>query len=512
MRQFHLMVLLVGLCLGLPGAAAKVDLDFASPATLSGNLAVETTWAIIEMSPGSRAALFSTGSPSVIVHYTNLTWSEFDLGQNHIELPHSVAYSQHEQSLAEFIATWPTGGYLGIRSTNLVVQVENVDGEFSVLQPGGFQIHTSPTNPDWYTPWASTSNVPMMYFETLKSRPGSTLVTGSDGVFFEFLGADIDCQASSCPTGGEIESTVIGPSTSNSVSFERIGPISGPFEYVGSPARMLTGAAQISASIAGKVRFPQAVIGDCACGLEGDQTLALSGELTLVGLRPAENGRVQTSIHGEAFSARIDENSIPILALLGMQTASAVATLAVLAALKLLLPLFTRLSKQQALEHPKRQRIFAYIQEHPGANFREVSRQTDIAAGTVRHHLTVLERAGHIVEHVHQGTIRLFENHGKFDANWVDAVLLREPPLAQLHAWVKQHPAVAQKDVLEAMEVEGWSRSTTQHRLARLVQGGVLTLRLQGRLKMYSVADARARKPGLVSLPHWSTNANASQA
>ena len=149
---------------------------------------------------------------------------------------------------------------------------------------------------------------------------------------------------------------------------------------------------------------------------------------------------------------------------------------------------FTKLGKEEALEHPRRKVIFEYIRQHPGANFREVARNTGIASGTVRHHLNVLERSGQIVEHPHGSTVRLFENHGKFNDNWSDVVLLREPALGVVHAWLKANPASPQKAVLEAMEAHGWSRSTTQHRLARLVNGGLATIRLQGRLKIYSTA------------------------
>lgn len=140
----------------------------------------------------------------------------------------------------------------------------------------------------------------------------------------------------------------------------------------------------------------------------------------------------------------------------------------------------------ETLLHPRRQAIYEYVQRNPGASFREVARNTGLASGTVRHHLTVLERAGGLVEHPHQGTVRLFENHGKFDDNWADVVLLREPALAQLHAWMQANPHCPQKDALEAMERLGWSRSTTQHRLVRLAEGGLITIRLQGRLKIYS--------------------------
>lgn len=147
--------------------------------------------------------------------------------------------------------------------------------------------------------------------------------------------------------------------------------------------------------------------------------------------------------------------------------------------------------RERALEHPKRQAIFHYVQQNPGANFREVVRRTSIPAGTVRHHLTVLQRSGHLVERPHRSTIRLFENRA-FDQAWHAVVLLREPALAGLHAWLKANPGSAQKDVLEGMEAAGWSRSTTQHRLSRLVEAGLVSLRLQGRLKIYAAAEPTA--------------------
>lgn len=160
-------------------------------------------------------------------------------------------------------------------------------------------------------------------------------------------------------------------------------------------------------------------------------------------------------------------------------------------ALPVMAPLFTRLSLDQALEHPRRRRIFDYIRHQPGANFREVSRNTGIAAGTVRHHLNVLARSDIIVEHQHASTVRLFENIDAFRHSWADQVILREPALAELYEWLHANPASPQRGALEAMLERGWSRSTTQHRLGRLVDAGLVGIKLQGRLKLYTATDRR---------------------
>ena len=140
--------------------------------------------------------------------------------------------------------------------------------------------------------------------------------------------------------------------------------------------------------------------------------------------------------------------------------------------------------------NPRRRRLLEAIRLRPGATFRELVRETGLAAGTARHHLTMLRRSGRIEEHRHHSTLRYFEA-GRFD-DWEAVVLLREPDLAMLHAWVREHPGSIQRDVLVAARSWGWSRSTTQHRLQRLVAGGLLEVVPAGRRKAYRAARREA--------------------
>jgi len=236
--------------------------------------------------------------------------------------------------------------------------------------------------------------------------------------------------------------------------------------------------------------------------MDGNKTLSVQGHVVLTDLSHDDRGKLSARLGGDIQAARLDEQALDP-SLLGKTVSATVGVSLIILGLKVVATaLFTRL-KSDPLEHPRRRRIFEYIQAHPGATFREVARGAEIATGTTRHHLTILKRHGTIMEKPHGSTTRFFENHGKFEANWADVVLLREPPLKLLHDWLALHPEVPQKDVLEAMAVHGWSRSTTQHRLQRLVEGGVADLRLQGRLKIYKVAGPRpmAVVPGLVMSP-----------
>ncbi len=60
----------------------------------------------------------------------------------------------------------------------------------------------------------------------------------------------------------------------------------------------------------------------------------------------------------------------------------------------LLAPLYLRLPEPQLLNSSMRSSIYSSVQSNPGATFTEIRAQTGAAAGTVQHHLRVLERGG----------------------------------------------------------------------------------------------------------------------
>lgn len=206
-----------------------------------------------------------------------------------------------------------------------------------------------------------------------------------------------------------------------------------------------------------------------------------------------KNGRFEADMSGEAEAARLDNEIVSSdslgLAAISVASSAAVSILIWKTLTGTLVAGFTRMSMDDALEHPKRQKVYGYIISNPGATFREVVRETGFATGTTRHHLTILKRSNAIMEQKYLQTLRYFENHGKFTETWDTIALLREEPLAQLHDWLKENPWSNQKAILAAMAEVGWSRSTAQHRLSRLVDGGLVAMRPQGRMNLYEAQD-----------------------
>jgi predicted transcriptional regulator len=152
--------------------------------------------------------------------------------------------------------------------------------------------------------------------------------------------------------------------------------------------------------------------------------------------------------------------------------------------------LFTRMRGEDALEHPNRRSLMEHITNDPGINFRGLVRVSGIAAGTTRHHLTILVRSGLVAEQGFGSTRRFFA--GSAGGGWEHKVLMREPGLRQLFDWVAANPGSTQMQVLDAMAAGGWSRSTTQHRLQRLSAAGAVQVRWQGRYKRYWTDAAKA--------------------
>ncbi len=311
----------------------------------------------------------------------------------------------------------------------------------------------------------------------------------------EFYAFDVTCTSRACVPGGG--RSYASPPPTEPVGIQRgydeYGAIighNGTIKVTGGIASVVAIGSPVSASINGLARFPAAIQGP-----DGSKSsLSVLGRVEVAHIRTADYGagRLAANVILDDAIVRHDEQILGVI-----PTAAAAMGVAVLLALmpKVLAGLLTSLNSRKALKHPKRRALMTYIEENPGATFRELLRGTGIMSGTARHHVAVLKRSGMIMEREHKQTHRFFENGGKFEDNWQEVVLLREPELKRLHDWLVNHPRSPQRVILEASEPWGWSRSTTQHRLKRLVDDGLVVIRQQGRMKLHSAAPAGGDLP-----------------
>jgi DNA-binding IclR family transcriptional regulator len=143
------------------------------------------------------------------------------------------------------------------------------------------------------------------------------------------------------------------------------------------------------------------------------------------------------------------------------------------------------LPPDDVLLHPARAALHAAVSEAPGITFRALAKAVERPMGTVRHHLNMMIRSGVLREARVGAAIAFMLSHDDRDA--AQLTLLREPGLPALRDLVASAGRVCQSDLIAYLDGI-WPRSTVQHRLNRLVAGGLVRVRPQGRLLFYEVA------------------------
>lgn len=91
----------------------------------------------------------------------------------------------------------------------------------------------------------------------------------------------------------------------------------------------------------------------------------------------------------------------------------------------LLVPLFTRLRRDDVRNQYNRGRLIQFIRDNPGANFTQVRKDLGLSNGGCAYHLQVLERSGEIRRVAQGPSVRFYASDYKFDAEEL-------PPLAYL--------------------------------------------------------------------------------
>ncbi len=310
--------------------------------------------------------------------------------------------------------------------------------------------------------------------------------------YVELLGFDWSCTSTDCPPSESVFGTQadVVPTPLASARTYTYAVMNGADGVltINTTADALYAASSVMAfSLDGVARLPRyhGPLADPA----GNQTLRVEGLFAGTELSALPGGRFTGTLSPPEVIF-LDETPLGATG----KTVAAAATVGLLALLaKAVLGLLTR-TRARALRSPRRRELLSYIESHPGATFRELVRGTDIPAGTARHHVGVLKQANLIMEKPHNQTLRYFENHGRFEDSWNSVVLLREPELKSLHAWLLRHNGSTQKEILAWAEGHGWSRSTAQHRLKRLENEGLVSMRPMGRWKCYT-AHKRAPVP-----------------
>lgn len=140
---------------------------------------------------------------------------------------------------------------------------------------------------------------------------------------------------------------------------------------------------------------------------------------------------------------------------------------------------FTRIRRDEALDHERREAIMAAIESEPGVHLGALQRGLGIATGTLVHHLRVLERA-RLVE------TRRRSNRVHFvPAGYRGPVETTRSPLqVRVLEAVRSVPGLSQSELAERL---GEPRNTVAYNVRRLIEDGQIEARREGRVLRHFV-------------------------
>ncbi len=156
----------------------------------------------------------------------------------------------------------------------------------------------------------------------------------------------------------------------------------------------------------------------------------------------------------------------------------------------LLLPLFSRFTRERILENKNRYSIHGYIIDNPGINFSGICEEFDLPLGVATYHLDVLERENY-VQSVRDGRLKRFYST---DTKVPNGKMRKTPDEIReaLLVIVSEHPGISQKELIRELGID---RETVGYHIRVLIKDGPIKAKRKGRYTVYKV-DNMKRQAG----------------
>ena len=157
-----------------------------------------------------------------------------------------------------------------------------------------------------------------------------------------------------------------------------------------------------------------------------------------------------------------------------------------LALLPLLIPLYTRIQKEDVLDQFVRGQIYGYIKTHPGVHYNKIRRDIDVKNGTLSYHLSVLEKTELIKSRREGMRYRAFYPTGmKFPKK--ERFRLTELQIQILDV-LEKHKYLHQKQIAKYLQKKP---QTINYNVKVLAEAGLIEIKRKGRKSVcYPVDNA----------------------
>lgn len=151
------------------------------------------------------------------------------------------------------------------------------------------------------------------------------------------------------------------------------------------------------------------------------------------------------------------------------------------------IPLFSRIAKDDILDHPLRSTIFETIRTNPGIHVSALSRAVDAGWGTTVHHLRKLQEKEMVAVRLVNNQKCFFENGGSYGrSTWEQISELKNPTAQRVARFVLDHPLQPLTGVSDALQI---SPSLVSHHVSKMVKAGILQKVRDGRFVKLAVTE-----------------------
>ena len=156
--------------------------------------------------------------------------------------------------------------------------------------------------------------------------------------------------------------------------------------------------------------------------------------------------------------------------------------------LSLLIPLYTRIQKEDVLDQFVRGEIYGYIKANPGVHYNQIIRELDVKNGTLSYHLHMLEKTGMVKSRKEGLRYRVFYPTGvKFPEE--ERYRLTELQM-NIIKMIKENEGISQKEIARSLNVK---HQTVSYNVKVLQQAGFIRLRKKGRTtSCYIIEDGHS--------------------
>ncbi len=170
---------------------------------------------------------------------------------------------------------------------------------------------------------------------------------------------------------------------------------------------------------------------------------------------------------------------------LWVQIASAFDTLLIIGWLAAFLPpVAGRI--ENVLDNRNRLRIFSYVERNPGCTPAEITARQNMANGTVKYHVQMLEAEGMIVLRRMGKFTRLFRSAGSSDLERVAATYVRNETSRSLLRAILEQPGITNSTLSERFQLD---KSSVHWHIERFLKDRMIRFEQDGKFKRYFVSE-----------------------